>query len=412
MRLATLDLLRCPFCGSRLSLVEGSTRMHGEEIVGGVLGCQCCAYPIIDGIPVLIADDTARKAMHQHEAGDSEAALLTMLDVEGERADAFREFLRRGEGMTYRDGLAILSVDAEGQYFIYRFSDPTFLVAQALLQALGGDSRLTRRTIDLCGGSGHLTRVLTALSPPGQACLADVYFWKVWLAKRFTAPDCEPVCCDANNPMPFASGVFSMVVLSDAFPYIWQKRMLSSEMMRIADPDGAIVMPHLHSALGENFTAGMTLTPAGYRDLFEPWSPRLFRDSAMLDDLLERRVVDLSKDAPAESLAGEAALALVASRHDEIFRRYTAADAARSTASELIINPLYRVDARDGRVVLTLTFPTAEYEEEFRAARRYLPDTVTVAADVTRRLSPQDFGADYEDLKRRLVLLDAPKGYV
>jgi hypothetical protein len=250
------------------------------------------------------------------------------------------------------------------------------------------------------------------MSPPGQAFLADVYFWKVWLAKRFTAPACEPVCCDANNPMPFASSAFSMVVLSDAFPYIWQKRMLSSEMMRLVDPDGVIAMPHLHSALGENFTAGMTLTPAGYRDLFAPFGPRLFRDSAMLDDLLDRRVVDLSADVPTESLAGEAALALVATRKTDLFRRYQLDATPAPPASALIVNPLYRIDTSDSRSVLTLTFPTAEYEEEFRAARRYLPDTVAVGADVSARVSPSDFGAELDELKRRLVLLDAPKAYV
>src|ERR1043166_1492538 len=142
MHTSTLELLRCPFCGSRLNLLEGGRLGYAEEIVDGVLGCQCCAFPIIAGIPVLIADDTVRTAMHQLEAGDSEAALFTMLDVEGERAARFREFLQRGQQMTYRDGLAILSIDAEGQYFIYRFSDPTFLVAQAMLRALGSDPSL------------------------------------------------------------------------------------------------------------------------------------------------------------------------------------------------------------------------------------------------------------------------------
>ena len=53
-----------------------------------------------------------------------------------------------------------------------------------------------------------------------------------------------------------------MVVLADAFPYIWHKRACAEEMMRLAGEDGLVVMPHLHSSLGFNYSAGDCLTPA------------------------------------------------------------------------------------------------------------------------------------------------------
>ncbi len=154
-------------------------------------------------------------------------------------------------------------------------------MAEALLQAIGQSARRPTgwdAALDLCGGTGHLTRVLTGLGPADSTVLADLFFWKLWLAKRFTSPGCEPVCCDANQPLPFARDAFSLVVLADAFPYIWHKRLLAEEMMRLCVPDGVVVMPHLHSALGENFSAGNTLTPAAYRDLFTARQPRLFSD--------------------------------------------------------------------------------------------------------------------------------------
>ena len=52
-----LDLLRCPFCGTRLSLVENDALLRrGTEVESGVLGCECCAFPIVAGIPVLVAN--------------------------------------------------------------------------------------------------------------------------------------------------------------------------------------------------------------------------------------------------------------------------------------------------------------------------------------------------------------------
>jgi uncharacterized protein YbaR (Trm112 family) len=411
VKAATLEILRCPFCGTRPVLVGGVLARTGDEITDGVLGCQCCAYPIVDGIPVLVADDRTRDAMHQLEGGDKQAALATLLQLDGPRIEAFRGFLGRTDRATYREAAEILSVDAEGQYFIYRLSDPTFRVAAAILRALGTHERLTRRTIDLCGGSGHLTRVLGTLAPGERTFLADVFFWKLWVARRFVAPACETVCCDVNNPLPFANDSFSMVVCSDAFPYIWQKRLMSNDMMRLAGPDGVVVMPHLHSALGENFTAGMTLTPDAYRELFEPMRPRLFRDSTLLDDLLSSGTIDLGRPVPAGELAGEPALAVIASRSDEVFRRYDAREPAAASGDEVIVNPLYRVEYRDGVSRLSLTFPTGEYAEEFAAVKRYLPEQVEVAGDLTASVVPPSIVAAYPELRQRLVLLDAPPKY-
>ena len=54
MQLATLEILRCPYCGGRLQLVESLFhRRAGDEIHDGILGCHCCIFPVVDGIPVL-----------------------------------------------------------------------------------------------------------------------------------------------------------------------------------------------------------------------------------------------------------------------------------------------------------------------------------------------------------------------
>ena len=413
-----LEILRCPYCGTDLAIVENQALvLDGPHVVEGVLGCQCCAYPVVFGIPVLIASDETRRALHTLAAGRSEEALLQLLGVfePGARRDGFLQLMRRPDA-TYREALEILCEDAEGVCFLYRFTDPTYLTMEALLGAIAqAEWPFQRRALDLCGGSGHLTRILSGLRPadqdfPTSTVLADVFFWKLWLARRFTDPASEAVCCDANHPLPFARDAFSTVLLADAFPYIWHKRMLADEMVRLAGDDGVVVMPHLHSALGENFSAGNTLTPAAYRDLFARMQPRLYSDGGMFDEVLEHRVVDLTRDVSPEELGDEAAVTLVASRHSDLFRRYEVPDTAE-VADVLTINPLYRVELQGESSVLSLTFPTPEYEEEFGESRRYLPDQVTVDADLTGPITPGMFGADYAELRKRRVLIDAPAGY-
>ena len=42
----TLDLLRCPYCGGRLELVESSFHEREDgEITNAILGCHCCVFP-------------------------------------------------------------------------------------------------------------------------------------------------------------------------------------------------------------------------------------------------------------------------------------------------------------------------------------------------------------------------------
>jgi uncharacterized protein YbaR (Trm112 family)/SAM-dependent methyltransferase len=412
MREALLDLLRCPFCGSRLTVVDNEALVRaGGRIEWGVLGCDCCAYPIAAGIPVFIADDHTRDAMHTMESGDRERALLMLLGLDEARGELFRTLLGRSDHATYREALAILSLDAEAECFLYRFSDPTYLTMQALLRALGEDrSNLSRGALDLCGGSGHLTRAIARLDPAGGTIDADVYFWKLWMARRFTAPDCDAICCDGNNPLPFARGAFSLIVLADAFPYIWHKRMLADEMVRLAGEDGVIVMPHLHSSLGENFSAGMTLSPEAYRDLFAPLQPRLFDDDRLFRDVVDRHVVDLTRDVSPEEVGDAPSFTLVASRRAAVFRKYVVPDTL-DIVGELKVNPLYRVERRGDESVLTLTFPTPEYEEEFRECKTYLPERLTIKGDLTGSITPAMLGRQYKELRRRRVIIDAPPNY-
>ena len=407
MLIETLGLLRCPFCGTRLSVVDNAALERSPtRIRSGVLGCECCAFPVVAGIPVLIADDPTRDAMHALEAGRGDDALHALLGLDGARLDTLRRLLAGTRRPTYRELLGVLCIDAEADYMLPRFSDPTYLLIEALLDTLEGRGR----ALDLCGGSGHLTRALLRQPACTGAVLADVHFWKLWLAARIVAPECEPVCCDANSPLPFADRLFETVLLSDAFPYIWHKRQLAGEMQRVVTGDGVIAMPHLHSAHGENHSAGDTLSPAAYRDLFAPLAPRLFDDRPLLDGVLDERVLDLATDVSPAECGDTPSITLVATRDTDLFRRHDVPDRL-DVSGVLTINPLYRVDYADGVSRLTLTFPTPEYEDEFALAKRYLPASFTVDGDLRSTITPTGVGARYAELRRRRVLLDAPHRY-
>ena len=110
---------------------------------------------------------------------------------------------------------------------------------------------------------------------------------KVVSSVRFTAPGCEPVCCDGNRALPFARGVFDLAMCTDALMYIWEKRPFVGELARAVDgsPRGTVLINHTHNQLVWNPSQGDALTPGGYRVLFETMTPRVFGESPQFLDI-------------------------------------------------------------------------------------------------------------------------------
>lgn len=398
MKLNLLDLLRCPFCGGTLSPVQNEQlEITDKTMRYGILSCYCCTFPVVDGIPVMQTDHLADAASQALAQGNQEQALRAMLELDETQHDAFRAYLAKGAAATYSEGIALLNGNAEGTYFLYRFSDPTYLASQAVVRVVGQNIG-NARVLDLCGGSGHLTRTMCQLS--ANVVLADAGFGKLWLAQRITAPTAEMVCCDANSPLPFAAESFGLVVCSDAFHYIWSKRLLACEMMRLAGVQGTVLLPHVHNATGANYSAGMPLLPAHYRSLFA--QVRVLRESTIFAQFIAGEPIDLSREEADEALTEEAALVLIASRQAELFRPYAPLP-AQTHNGELRINPLYRVTEAGEQLQLELAFPSELYAEEYAASLRYLPQHLT--------LNKIELHAGNETLLRQFVLLDVPKGY-
>jgi uncharacterized protein YbaR (Trm112 family) len=417
MLIETLDLLRCPYCGGRLSLVDSLFhRGSADEIHDGILGCHCCVFPVVDGIPVLHLLPGASLAREQVEARRPDLARRTMFGLDDDDQAAVFDAVASSETATYRDTVEALGPNFEGGYFLYRFSDPTYIVAQAVARAVGtAVLNGTRRAIDICGGSGHVTRSLLDLSP-APPVLADLYFAKVWLARRFTAPGCEPVCCDGNAPMPFARGAFGFAMCTDAFMYIWTKRQFVGEMERLidagvndADP-GAVLIGHTHNERAWSPSHGQPLSPEGYAALFETLEPRVFGEAGLFEDVVRGGPLNLARRDDPAALDRDPALTIIASRNPRVFAPHPLPPPA-PVAGELRINPLYAVEDDGERLRLRLGFPSEDYEQEYGACRQYLPEELTLDRSTVASLQTGLVAGELSELVRRKVIVDLPKRY-
>lgn len=413
MRLDTLEVLRCPYCGGRLELVTASFHRleNSDELVDGILACHCCVFPVVDGIPVMHLNEPAPAAKDEIEAGRPDLARRTLLNLEGEYVARF-EAVAASSTATYRETLAALGPAYEAGYFLYRFSDPGYVVAHPMLRAIARTVLAGGRAIDLCGGSGHLTRSLMDLSAPPPV-LADLYYAKLWLARRFTAPGCEAVCCDGNAPFPFARGSFRFAFCADAFMFIWTKRQFVQEMLRLVD-DGrngeAATITHTHNQLQWSPSLGQPLPPHAYLDLFETIPARLFSEIELFSDVMRGTALDLSRRDSQDALNADPALMIVASRDERVFAPHLI-DNSPAQHGEFRVNPLYEVRDLGHGVKLRLSFPDEEYEAEFGACRQYLPDALTIDRASLEAMAAGTLTPELEAFLRRRIILDLPRRY-
>lgn len=406
MRPALLDLLRCPFCGGALS----AGHHPPDPIEHAVLSCACGAYPVVRGVPVLRIGDEVTAAIHAIERDDLLEAGRAVLDLPAARHPAFEAALGPGPN-TFADAVRQVLPDGEGDYCALRFGDPTFVAADAVVRAIARRvPEATGPLLDVCGGCGHLTWTLTQVAAERgwpDPVLIDASFWRLLFAHRFLVPDADLVCADVNQPLPLASAAVTLAVCNDAAHYVWSKRTLSTDMLRVAGPKGWVAWTHVHAAPDANRTAGHTLTPAHYGSLFGRRTVLAAADHAIVQAVMAGYA--LPWEAPeAPGVAGAGALSLVAvPRGGDLMLPPHQPALERGP---VVRNPCY-AERRDGdRVIWEIALPSPEYEAEFGALREYLPARLEwPAAEVADLAS---LARTRLDLLLRRVLLQVPDHYL
>ncbi len=397
--------------------------------------CGRHEYPEVCGIPVLMDTPAARAALDAARAGDAAAARAELITPDrwgrGDtiarvadrmtgssrfsplwRARRVARFRRRhGDNpfRTYREALAALLLEPPSpqpeshHYFLNRPSDPTYLVADAVVSAVPDAGEI----LDLCCGSGHVTRILAGASGRSVTGL-DESFALLYLAKTYLAPRARFVCARADRPLPFADRSFDASVCSDALHDTSEPALLAREILRVIDTTATAFVVHLHNPAFEHHYRGRNpLPPAGYAAIFDAGRPRLFDESAILERWLDRREVDLVASHPPEALAGARTLTLLAGS--------TAADRLHQPALAAprhpVLSPLYRAHAAADGLLLRRVWPSASYPREYPDAARYLLEEGRLGAAAIAALRENRLVGEAVDLFRRRVILDLPESY-
>lgn len=348
-------------------------------------------WPVVEGIPYLRTgrDDLRATVLNALDRGDERRALLLLLRDQDDWAPdpppsehAVGRLLDSAPSL--RQAMDLLAFGPVGDYFAYRWSDPTWLAGLALLDAHWTGPRTA---FELACGLGHYCRELARRGVTTTA--GDVVFAKLWLARRYVTPTTTLLCFDAAAPWPLPDHACDLAFCHDALYFLPNKPHVARELARIAP---AIAVGHAHNAECDNLSAGEPLTSAAYAALFS--RPTCYDDAELTAALLADR---LPLPVTAATLRGSEAVGLVVG----------APRRSKAGTSRLPLpppgTPLRRNPLLTGGAI---TWPSARYAAEYGVRSGHLTEAVP-SPPPAKAIAGAD--AVIDAFARRRLLVDLPE---
>ena len=397
--------LKSPLSGVKLKIDSAHSLTDGAA-----------RFPVVENIPFLRSgrDDLCAQVLNRLDAGDKQSALVLLLQdrddwASGEPPTAHDlQPLFDGENLNLREAMKCLKYGAVADYFAYRWSDPTFLSGLALLENHLPAS--ADNVFELCCGIGHYLREFDLRSIAATG--ADVVFSKLWLARKFVAPNAKLICFDANYDFPFAQNAFDAAFCHDAFYFLPQKPRVASELKRTTS--GAILIGHAHNSEAANFSSGAAVSVKEYAAMFE--NATLYDDAELTAALIENRepaaqTIEELKTVEAINVAyqtkGKSEI------EPENGGQWMQSFVMPTARRKVQLNPLL-IDTK-GCTETKPLFPTERYKSEYAklSTYLYLSESEVEKLKSIRRETGDGWTSDAKFLNflRRRVLLDLPENW-
>lgn len=327
-------------------------------------------WPVIDGIPYLRTNraELVTRTLKLLDAGEAGLALEGLLADQddwwtGPPADTLdlHELVRDRAKFSLRDAVRLLGWGRVGDYFVHRWSDPTYLAGLALLEAHWNDPVCV---FEFACGIGHYLRdfSMRGLKVSG----ADVVFAKLWVARHWVVgADVQLICFDAGSPhWPIPGAPVDLVVCNDAFYFLDGKAEVLDNLRQNAGDDGWLVLSHIHNSGRPGFSAGRAVSAGEIEELFP--DGLVYDDADLTRALVEARAP--SPRAPSELTEVEAFSVVAGPGMRPAPRAIVDGITLPRVGASLRLNPLYVPDPAGGYVI---AWPSERYEAEYSGRATY-----------------------------------------
>lgn len=427
MRKTLPALLRCPLCGVDIK-IKDIYEETSEAVIHGALHCECDTYPICYGVLILKNSPVKKYVLHfLKERAFKQAALIAIANYADDvcRVLDYVEPLKMGKlirtvmlrtvtayltarySKYFNENISFSELLSDGsydQYLRHRFSSQTFWSLYpfiSLIRKQGG------RVLEVCCGSGHASFVLSRSIPPEKLIGIDGNFRNLYLAAKCISR-ADFIQADVNAGLPFKNHQFSVAFMMDSLHYVDAQALLAGELVRVTTPEGFDLVLHLHNARKENVCAGRPLSPAAIRRIFRDDEIRLLPEKEVIESFIQNGRLDLS-EGYTEGQIREVE-ALIVTRQVPAAVSEDLWDDLLRPDDHLIVNPMYRAEDRDDRILLTRTFPSKAFRQEYPLTEMYLPDRYEIQKTVLRQ-GWDPSSEEFREMRRRFILLSVPGRY-
>lgn len=408
----------CPFCKTSLEISPFPKEGFG------VFHCSCGKYPIVDGIPILKRGGWTQRILQFIEERKYPLALAIAISPSIKNSlwrrygrkilrrmfpsmrwdlchiQKTQRMLDRDPFPTFEDFLKFFYVESANpfslayDYLYFRRTSPTFLSILALLKI----KDFTKGPIlDLCCGSGHVTRNLTYLNE-GDVVGLDGEFFLVWLAKKFLAPRAFYVCADVNFSLPFTPEAFQTVLCADALFDVENASALAMETLRVSQANGRVFFARLlNRAIQHIYSGRHPLLPEEYRALFLGSFTQLIPERLLLEHYLQGKRFNFEASFSAEDLKKESSVALIVSKEPRSMEEHDRE--VEKIPGEWQINPRYFF-SESSHEFRKKSPADSRYLDEYAQESLYLTDPFHVDALI-----------NFETLVNKRLLVSLPERY-
>lgn len=448
-----LDILLCPYCGNRLTLIsyDKSEREEGY----GILSCTCAEYPIVADIPVINKGcvgtdnqtvDQVVGYIREKNYGKALCAMMIPIPNSPVLAPVWAQLLpdiqvnkyiksllhqRKLKSWKKRSSLFIQSLDdtktvekmldfyfrqsmkgmeTAYEYFYYRFGQPRHLATLSMSTLVKNPDK---PILDIGCGFGHSTFALSK-KLNGQVIVAtDKVFFALYVAKNWVASNAIYIYCDAESALPFQSKSFSAIFCADGVHSFTSKFTLLNEILRIIKNKGFFAFITSRNALHKHLYRGRPLSPSAYHSLLGDIPHRIIKESVAWRRYVRGLGPELAVQPPLDELENEPILTIVGSRNSRIFKDYKLSHERGEIQGKLIINPLYKLidEEKNGIITLKRSFPSEYYAKENQECTSYLPEYVSANKSILESVDNGKITGEVEHLMKSFVILDVPVKY-
>ena len=336
--------LTCPVDASPLDLTVLERDAQGRPKTGLLLG-QRRLYPLILGIPRLIADDTRGPLVAMLQRGEFDAAadlalswpdknllnrvqrklskLLLRVGPRLKMTQKIAALLSTGRslretGGTVEDMLHNLESGIFVDWLLHRFSARTFKPLMTLSSLL----RPNDLVLDVGGGFGHGAWVLSNHVPTEQIVMVDSVFAHLHVARTRMVPGAQCVAADVSHGLPFDGVDFDSVVMSDTFHFVPDQQKLAGDVMRLLSQQGRLILSQIHNGLIPDEFTGLPRSPQGYLDLFPDLHCAIMRNADLLKIYAEGTALEIPQTTDHSSVEQVAELSLIADRDGSVLTKH------------------------------------------------------------------------------------------